>query len=70
MTAEDLWQEFQRECCPPELGESSEQIAAQRMVFLAGVTATIGNILIRPACWDELRDSLIEWMIREQAGKN
>jgi hypothetical protein len=67
MTAEDLWQEYRTKCCP---GETGEALHWQRMAFLAGVTATIGNILIRPSCFEELRDSIIDWVATEQAESN
>jgi hypothetical protein len=70
MTVEDLWQDYRAQCCPPEFGETSEEIALQRMIFLAGVTAAIGSIYERPSCFQELSDSIVAWIEGEQAKSN
>jgi hypothetical protein len=62
MTAERLWDEYREKCCPPDLKEPGGSLYWQRMAFLAGVTATIGNIIMRPACFEELRESLGSWL--------
>jgi hypothetical protein len=62
MTIHDLWNEYREQCCPPELDESAPVIYWQRIAFLAGVTATLGNIIMRPACFEELRLSLELWI--------
>ena len=70
MTAEELWQEYREQCCPPELGETSNEIAVQRQAFLCGIMAAIGNIIKRPECFDELRESIWKWMREEHAVRN
>jgi hypothetical protein len=70
MTAEDLWQDYRQQCCTPELGETSEQISMQRMIFLAGVAAAIGCIHERPSCFLELSDSIVDWIASEEAESN
>jgi hypothetical protein len=70
MTAEDLWQEYRAECCTPALGETSEEISLQRMIFLAGVTSAIVSIHERPSCFQELSDSLVDWLATEEAERN
>ncbi len=67
MTIDDLWQEYRERCCPDESGEA---LHWQRMAFLAGVTATIGNIIDRPSCFEELRASLMQWIESQQAESN
>ncbi len=70
MTADDLWEDYRRRCCPPELGETTREIALQREAFLCGVTATIGNIIMRPECFDVLRKSIADWIAKKRAGRN
>jgi hypothetical protein len=67
LTIDDLWQEYREKCCP---GESGEELHWQKMAFFAGITATIGNIIDQPSCFEELKDSLIQWVENQEAEKN
>jgi hypothetical protein len=62
MTVHDLWDEYRAQCCPPDLDEPGGSLYWQRIAFMAGVTATIGNIMMRPSCFEELRFSLEMWL--------
>jgi hypothetical protein len=62
MTVEDLWNEYREKVCPPELGEPPWFLYWQRQAFLCGVLATIGNIVENPACFDDLRESIANWL--------
>ena len=62
LTAEDLWNEYREICSPPDLNEPGGSLYWQRQAFLAGVTATIGNIVLRPSCFEELRKSIVDWI--------
>jgi hypothetical protein len=66
MTAEDLWHEYRELCCPPDLNEPGGSLYWQRVAFLAGVTATIGNVIMRPECFEELRESIVDWMANRE----
>jgi hypothetical protein len=67
MTIEDLWNEYREKVCPPDLKEPGGSLYWQRMAFLAGVTAAIGNIVLRPSCFDELRESAAAWAANPKA---
>lgn len=67
MTADDLWEEYRAKCCP---GESGEALHWQRMAFLAGVAAAVGSVWNRPACINELADSIDRWVEKWKAERN
>ncbi len=41
ITASNLWEEYRRDCCPGECGES---LHYQRLAFLSGIVAACGSV--------------------------